>query len=753
MPRALWLVHLVAGLLAGSLYFLLPPTGPPARILYVGFNIAAVVAIVYGTLSNRPAQPRGWYALAGGQAFYALANAIWLQTPPFPSPADALYFISYALLFLGLALLIHDLKAGRDRTGTIDSLIVAISMGVLAWIFLIHPYVGLSELPLLSKLVSIAYPLTDILLLAVLARLFFIPGTRLPSFWILVGGVLAQLVADIVYTLNLLRGQFQYGQWYVAGWLLLALLMGAAALHPSMGSFIKQKPGEVESTPSPWRLAALGLVPLMASSVLIVQEVLDRNFKHLVITIIVMALFALVIIRLIGLVSDIKRRKALETELSHLAFHDHLTGLPNRALFRDRLETALRRATRRGEPLAVVMIDMDGFKGINDSMGHHVGDSVLVEIAHRIEASLRASDTCGRLGGDEFGLLLEESDAAIALKAVERLYEELLPPFIFEDTEFFLQASSGISVAAGGEDEDALLRNADSAMYAAKERGDGNCQVFEPQVHNRAIQELTLRSELRRAIANDEFLLEYQAIADLTTGRTVGAEALVRWIHPTKGSIPSKHFIEIAEQTGLIVPLGGWVLENACREAAMWNLLSEGRPAFHLAVSLSARQLGDPELAERIGEILSATGLAAKNLVLEITETSLAGDLEPAIDDMRRLKELGVRLAIDDFGAGYSSLPNLKRLPVDMVKIDRGLVGETASTPEEWSLTHAIVKLIRALGLETVAEGIEDVAALAHVRDLGCDLAQGSYIAEPMPAETLRELLMTQDASEPLAAS
>lgn len=244
---------------------------------------------------------------------------------------------------------------------------------------------------------------------------------------------------------------------------------------------------------------ALGLAPLLASTALIVQEVLNGDISDLVLTIMTTLLFILVMICLVGLVSDIKRRKTLETELSHLAFHDSLTGLPNRALFHDRLENALRRAGRRSEPLVVVMIDMDGFKGINDSMGHHVGDAVLVEMARRIQASLRASDTCGRLGGDEFGILIEEADRAIAMKAVERLYEELLPPFVFEESELFLQASSGIAVAGGGEDNDALLRNADSAMYAAKERGDGICQVFEPEVHNRTLEELTLRSELRGA--------------------------------------------------------------------------------------------------------------------------------------------------------------------------------------------------------------------------------------------------------------
>jgi len=752
VPPATWLVYLALGLLGSFLYFILPPTGWGDKIIFVGCSVSAVAAIVYGTLSHRPAGLRGWYTLAAGQLFYALANAIWLQGPSFPSIADVFYLTSYTLLFLGLALLIQDFSANRDRTSTIDSLIVAIGIGVLAWIFLIHPYVVSSGLPLLSKLVSIAYPLMDLLLLTVLARLLFIPGTRLSSFWILGGSILAQLIADTSYTLNLLDGRFHYGQWYFAGWLLSALLMGAAALHPSMSTFIRQDRREVESTPPSWRLAVLGLAPLMTSTALIVQQVLNRDIRDLVLTLIVTVLFVLVMIRLVGLVSDIKRRRALETELSRLALHDSLTGLPNRVLFHDRLEHALRRADRRAEPLAVVMIDLDGFKGINDSMGHHAGDAVLVEVARRIQTTVRATDTCARLGGDEFGLLLEKTDAAAAMQAVERLYEELLRPFVFEESELFLQASSGLSVAAGGGEGGALLRDADSAMYAAKERGDGTCQVFDPRLHDWALQELTLRSELRGGIENDEFFLNYQPIVDLLTGRTVGVEALVRWAHPTRGLVPPLDFIEIAERTGLIVPLGRWVLESACREAVTWSESFEGDPPLHLAVNLSARQLRTPELADQIGDVLSMTGLAAENLVLEITETSLVSDFEHTIHDLHRLKELGVRLAIDDFGTGYSSLSYLKRLPVDIVKIDRAFIGGIVSTTEEWSLAHAIVKLIRALGLETVAEGIEDAGQLAHVRALGCDLAQGYYFAKPMEGKALIELLTKSNTAKPLVA-
>ena len=378
---------------------------------------------------------------------------------------------------------------------------------------------------------------------------------------------------------------------------------------------------------------------------------------------------------LVVTIRDIQERKTLESQLTHQAFHDPLTNLANRALLSDRVDHAQARSRRDGRPCAVLLLDLDDFKTINDTFGHAAGDEVLMEVARRLHQCIRAGDTAARLGGDEFALLLEDTpDAARAMEVGDRITQALRLPFLLAGKEAFLSASTGIAVGASAEPEGELLRNADVALYLAKDKGKGRCEVFEPSMRAAVMERLQLEGDLHKALERSELLLFYQPIVDLQSGQIVGAEALLRWRHPQRGLLPPSDFIPLAEESGQIVPIGKWVLEEACR--SIRNLF-RGRASFHVSVNLSARQLQETDLVDQVAGALQAGGLAPENLVLEVTETLIMLEPRTMIARLRALKELGVRLAIDDFGTGYSSLSYLQNLPVDILKIDRSFIHDS----------------------------------------------------------------------------
>jgi diguanylate cyclase (GGDEF)-like protein/PAS domain S-box-containing protein len=442
------------------------------------------------------------------------------------------------------------------------------------------------------------------------------------------------------------------------------------------------------------------------------------------------------------LVSDVTERARLEDELRHRAFHDSLTGLANRALFADRLQHALSRGQRASSPVAVLLIDLDGFKAINDSFGHDVGDRVLVETAHRIGAALRPGDTPAHVGGDEFAVLLEGAAGEAAMAVGKRILAAILPPFSVAGTEVFLSASIGAATTDGQALEpDRLLRDADVAMYSAKTSGKGRCELFEPTMHRDARRRLELSNELRRAVERDEFCLEYQPVMDVARDRICGVEALVRWRHGERGILAPSEFIGIAEESGLIVPLGRWVLETACRQLRSWQLAGHADPDVYVAVNVSTRQLREASFADTVDDALTRTGLPAAQLVLEVTETALLEDLDIAHDRLDALRRRGVRVALDDFGAGYSSLGYLRRLPLDMVKIDRMFFTGLGTRDEDRAMTLAIVRLIDTLDVCKVAEGIETQAEVDYVRALGIDMGQGFHFCRPAAPERIASLL------------
>jgi diguanylate cyclase (GGDEF)-like protein/PAS domain S-box-containing protein len=441
---------------------------------------------------------------------------------------------------------------------------------------------------------------------------------------------------------------------------------------------------------------------------------------------------------LVVTVRDIQERKALESQLTHQAFHDPLTKLANRALLSDRVSHAQARSRRDGRPCAVLLMDLDDFKTINDTLGHAAGDEVLMEVARRLHGCIRAGDTAARLGGDEFALLLEDTpDAARAIEVADRIAQALRPPVLLGNKEAFLSASTGIAVGVSAEPEGELLRNADVALYLAKEKGKGRCEVFEPSMRAAVMARLQLEADLHRALERSEFLLYYQPIVDLQSGQIIGAEALLRWRHPERGLLSPADFIPLAEESGQIVPIGRWVLEEACRSI---RSLSRGRAGFHVSVNLSARQLQEADLVDQVAGALSAAGLAPENLVLEVTESMIMLEPRTMIARLRALKELGVRLAIDDFGTGYSSLSYLQNLPVDILKIDRSFIHEPANAGLS-PLARGIVDLGRAMRLVMVAEGIERREQAESLRRVGCELGQGFYLARPMEGAAFERLI------------
>ena len=435
---------------------------------------------------------------------------------------------------------------------------------------------------------------------------------------------------------------------------------------------------------------------------------------------------------------DVTERARLQDELAHQAFHDSLTGLANQALFRDRVDHALARSSRGPARVAALFVDLDDFKTVNDSLGHNVGDEILVQVAARLRSSVRTTDTVARLGGDEFVVLVEdvEDDAAV-LSTAERIVQTIRQPFHAEDRAVHIHTSIGIAFATDGATSDMLLRNADLAMYTAKRQGKDRFAVYESEMHAAALARLELEGDLRRALIRGEFLLHYQPVVDMTNGGVVGVEALVRWDHPERGLLSPGAFIGLAEETGLIVELGRQVLSQACRQAAAWV---QDDSAFYVTVNISARQL-ETSIVDDVRRCLDESGLPATSLVLEMTETGMMEDTAVAIAAFETLKDLGVRIAVDDFGTGYSSLSYLQRFPVDILKIDRSFVSTIDTQLGDKSLVRTIMSLARTLNLTAVAEGVETAGQADALLKLGCVFAQGFHYWRPMEAAAIPDVL------------
>jgi len=439
---------------------------------------------------------------------------------------------------------------------------------------------------------------------------------------------------------------------------------------------------------------------------------------------------------------DFTERRGLEQQLRHQVFHDRLTGLANRALFTERVEHAFTRASRGGRAIVVLFMDLDDFKTVNDTLGHAAGDDLLIAVGRRISTPLRTIDTIARMGGDEFAILLEDTDHGDHCVSVAcRILEELERPFEIEGREIFIGSSIGIATSEQADSVEDLIRNADLAMYAAKQGGKGAFAIFEPWLRDRLAERMDLESSLHGAVERDELEVHYQPIISLENGRITGFEALLRWDHPERGPIEPAVFIPVAEETGLILPLGEWVMKRACVQVAAWRAEFPQHGPLTVTVNLAPRQLVDPALPGAVRAALDASGLPPEALVLEATEDAVMQDLDAMHRVVNTLDDLGVLLSIDDFGTGFSSLAHLSRLPIDMLKIDRTFVVGIGRGPSDGALAQTIIAIARTLGVETVAEGIRTYEQVATLRSLGCRIGQGFLFSQPLPADEVGHLL------------
>jgi diguanylate cyclase (GGDEF)-like protein len=453
------------------------------------------------------------------------------------------------------------------------------------------------------------------------------------------------------------------------------------------------------------------------------------------------------------------RARETETKLKHarrveyLAYYDGLTALPNRSLFNKLLSQAISQAQRHHRQLAVAFIDLDRFKQINDTLGHVAGDELLKQVASRLKGCLRDTDAVARLGGDEFVVLLTElTEEKYAATVAQKIITMIADPFVLLGQEFRVTASIGISTyPTDGLDEQTLTKNADIAMYQAKEDGKNQFQFYSEALNANSLERLTLESSLRHALERNEFRLEYQAKREMVHGQITGMEALLRWHHPDLGLVAPMQFIPVAEETGLIVPIGKWVLQTACLQNVAWQ--KQGLPRLSIAVNLTARQFGDEHLLRDIASILESTGMEASLLELEIHESVLIRDIERTLRVLTQLKSLGLRIAIDDFGTGYSSLATLQRFPLDTIKIDRSYIRDIGTYAADSSLTKAIIEMGKNLSLTVVAQGVETKEQAEFLRANACDELQGFYFNKPLSAQKSTELLRAQDTGVTLLGS
>jgi diguanylate cyclase (GGDEF)-like protein len=736
-----------------ALYFLLPDSPETKLVLYNGTALLAVVGVVVGVRRNRIQPTRPWMWCATGLASFVIGDICYYLlervsdgSPPFPSIADAFYLTMYPLMIIGLTSMLRRVAPDRSRTSMIDALVVGIAIFGILWVLFVDTVIERAEHTTAALITQLAYPVMDVALLAVAARLVVVLHMRHKPYALIVGSIASLAVADIAYGIYNTQGLFKTGLFIDLFWLGFYVQFGIAALHPSAS-----RPALVESDESSGRLTGRQLAIMFVASLSVpLVDLFWGVPQDRIVTIGASALlFLLILLRVLSLTRALERGK---DRLHHEATHDSLTGLANRTLFVDRTAAALRDDTAVN-PVAVLFIDLDDFKTINDSLGHQAGDELLVEASARLQRCVRDGDMVARLGGDEFAVLLRSAvDRNDVVSVARRVLDTLESPMQLTPRTVSVSCSIGIAIDLDESTQvETLLRNADVAMYLSKARGKGRFEFFESTMHEQAIERLDLKADLARALESQQFLLHYQPVFDLESGRVVLAEALLRWKHPLKGMIAPDRFIPLAEESGLIVPIGAWVLQEACKQASRWHEI-DGCENLAISVNLSMRQIQDNALINTVTAALKDSGIEGRSLILEITESMLAHDTERTTAVLQQLKTIGVKLAIDDFGTGYSSLSHLRTFPVDKIKIDKTFIRELHNSPTTEALIEAVVNLAKALGATTVAEGIESREQAEALRRLHCDRGQGFYYCRPLPSAALATLLREhhEDEIEPL---
>ncbi|MCO8274370.1 bifunctional diguanylate cyclase/phosphodiesterase [Actinoplanes sp. TRM 88003] len=705
---------MVAGALVCAAYPLLPDGHLALTLVYNGLGLVAVAVIVTGIRRHRPTAALAWWTFAAGVLCFVAADTTYevigffLAERPYPFWDDLVYFVAYPLLVAGLMTISRG-RGRREPAGRIDAAIIAAGVGLVYWVFVIQPTLGDPSEPLFARLVTVGYPTCDVVMCVVVTRLVSRPGTRVTSLWLLTAGCALNFAVDVVWSLD----DGAHAGHLNAGYMLAYVLWGAAALHPSM-SRIGQTPG-ARPRFGRGRLVLLGGVTMTVPAVLFLQGASGEEINWSAIGVGAVVLFALVVIRLGGFVGQTQRQSA---ELEQLAMRDDLTGLANRRLF----ELRLRAAAESGAP-QVCLLDLNGFKQVNDRHGHAVGDHLLIAVAARLGAELHGEGLLARMGGDEFALLLADATAAEGDVIVDRLAGALREPFAVDGHELLVGAAIGI---ADGTEPVEVLRRADVAMYAAKTT-KARFRRYVVELDDRADEEARLGAEMRAALDAGQFTLVYQPIVSLPDGEIRYVESLVRW-----GRSSPAVFIPVAERNGLIVELGEWILRTACAQFVAWQAAYGEFAPERISVNVSARQLAEPGFVEVVADTLAGTGMAPGHLIVEVTETAVFGG-GVAVRAVEELHELGVNIALDDFGTGHSSLGLLQTVPVDVLKVDKSFVDNLAMAGRHAVIATALIQVTDGLGLTAVAEGVETAEQARSLYELGYRLAQGYHFGRPVP--------------------
>lgn len=712
-----------------------------ASQVYWDVAVAAMLAFGFTVAFRLDRHRAAWLVILVGQTCFLIGDVCFavlehvFHSDAYPNVGDIFYVAGYPFIAFGLILLLRSRGGSRDAGGVIDGFIVATSVGVLLWVFFAEPTALDQSLPVFERLISVAYPAGDLLLIAIGAQLAVRQVRRQAPYWIVAAGLVSLLVADVGYLYQSFYGAYSERDPVDFGWWMGYALVVAVLLHPQVGD-IAAAPQKSTPRLSPRRIVVLSLVTVAAPLTIAARSFAGAPLELPVLLGGTVVLFALVVLRLVVMASELETSRGL---LLHEATHDALTGLANRTLFGELVEQTL----ASGVPVAVLCLDLDDFKMVNDSLGHPAGDVVLQVVGERLLGLVRPGDTVARLGGDEFVMLVSDPDVSHGWTIAQRALAAIRQPIGLAGGRT-VHSTVSIGIAHSGDDSsvESLLRDADVAMYLAKQSGKAHYEVFQPGMRQDVIDRLEMRAELAEALARNEFVLHYQPIIEVTSGRPVGVEALLRWEHPRRGRVEPMQFIPMAEETELIVPIGRWVLMEACRRAVELDPRPEG---LEMAVNVSAVQLRQPGLVDDVMRALNSAGLAPSRLILELTESAVINDIDAAAITLCELRTHGVRIALDDFGAGYASIRHLRAFPVDIVKLDRSFV--VSSLENDSTLLSGLIEMASNLGMETVGEGIEEPGQLAMLRSLHCRYAQGYLIARPMPSERLDDVYAIGDVN------
>jgi diguanylate cyclase (GGDEF)-like protein len=681
-----------------------------------------------------------WALLSLGLLSYAGGNILAIGVVTFPSASDALWLPLYPLGYASIVLLLRQNVARWHASMWLDGLVAALGVSAVAVALVLAPFLRATDGAFLPVAVNLSYPIADLLMLALVAAAFATMGWRPSATWWLLGfGWMAFVVADTVLLVQVAHDSFVVGSWVDNVWLIGVVPMALAAwMRPARET--------KRSAPAGWVLLA---VPAAFTSIgvgLLVKGSLQETTSP---TWVVVLSAATIVAALLRMSLTFREVRAL-ADARRQARTDDLTELGNRRFFLEQLDLVTN-GTGSGGCAAVLLIDLDSFKDVNDSYGHQTGDQLLRMIGPRLRIALRDGDTLTRMGGDEFGIVLHNADAARAADVARAMRDQLREPFVLVGMPLHVEASIGISLfPEHGGTPSTLLQHADVAMYEAK-RGQLGYTIFDPARDGGSRHRLETLEELRVALHTDQLVMHYQPKLDLASGLVSGVEALVRWAHPIRGLLLPDSFLPIAERAGLMGLVAGQVLEKSLRDLASWRAQNH---QLSVAVNLSVSNLQDVELPQLVELQLAIHGIPAHALVLEITENILMADAERSGQVLDRLRAIGVLLSVDDYGTGYSSLAYLQALPVDELKLDRSFVTHMSSDPRAATIVRSTIELSHQLGMLMVAEGVEDAAALQMLRKAGCDVAQGYHIARPMPAEQLTQWLdaPTSPSSKPIGA-